>query len=105
MKIVTVLGTRPEIIRLSRIIGLLDSLCEHTLVFTGQNFSPELSCVFFQELEIRQPDYSFDTKADSTWRQIGNILAMTDEMLRWQTERFLALETHREGHVVHVRPA
>ena len=92
MKIVTVLGTRPEIIRLSRIVSLLDSLCDHKLVFTGQNFSPELSTVFFQELGVRRPDYSFETQAGSVWRQIGNILAMTEDVLRKERpDRFLVL--------------
>lgn len=81
MKIMTVLGTRPEIIRLSRVIPLLDTACEHILVFTGQNFSPELSSLFFEQLGVRQPDYAFDTRAETTWRQIGNILSETDKAL------------------------
>ena len=51
MKILTVLGTRPEIIRLSRVIEKLDSLCDHVLVHTGQNYDPKLSDVFFEELD------------------------------------------------------
>ena len=57
MKVVTVLGTRPEIIRLSRVIEKLDRLCEHVLVHTGQNFDPILSDVFFDELGVRAPDH------------------------------------------------
>jgi len=64
MKVMTVLGTRPEIIRLSRIIPLLDTLSEHILVFTGQNFSSELSTVFFQQMGIRKPDFNLQTKSD-----------------------------------------
>jgi UDP-N-acetylglucosamine 2-epimerase (non-hydrolysing) len=56
MKVMTVLGTRPEIIRLSRVVGLLDRFCSHTLVHTGQNFDPALSEVFFRELGVRPPD-------------------------------------------------
>ena len=56
MKIVTVLGTRPEIIRLSRVIARLDGLCEHVLVHTGQNYDPHLSDVFFRELGVRPPN-------------------------------------------------
>ena len=56
MKVVTVVGTRPEIIRLSRVIERLDGLCEHVLVHTGQNFDPRLKDVFFDELGVRAPD-------------------------------------------------
>lgn len=92
MRIMTVLGTRPEIIRLSRVIALLDEVCEHTLVFTGQNYAPNLSVLFFEELKVRKPDYWFDTRADTTWRQIGNILAETDKVLaEVKPDRFLVL--------------
>ena len=92
MKIVTVLGTRPEIIRLSRVIPLLDTLCQHVLVFTGQNFEPNLSSLFFEELGVRRPDYSFASQAESTWRQIGNILAETDAVLQKEApDKFLIL--------------
>jgi UDP-N-acetylglucosamine 2-epimerase (non-hydrolysing) len=92
MKIMTVLGTRPEIIRLSRIIPLLDSLCAHVLVFTGQNYDPRLSTLFFEELGIRRPDYTFETRADSTWGQIGNILRETEAVLQKEKpDRFLVL--------------
>lgn len=92
MKIMTVLGTRPEIIRLSRIIALLDTLCEHVLVFTGQNYDPSLSSQFFEQLGVRPPDYSLHTRADSAWAQIGNILAQTDALLaRERPRRFLVL--------------
>ena len=57
MKVMTILGTRPEIIRLSRIIEKLDRLCEHVLVHTGQNYDPNLSDIFFQQLGVRQPDH------------------------------------------------
>ena len=62
MKVVTVLGTRPEIIRLSRVIPLLDRLCEHVLVHTGQNFDERLSDVFFQELGVRAPDHALGAR-------------------------------------------
>ena len=92
MKVLTVLGTRPEIIRLSRVIALLDELCDHILVFTGQNFDRNLSSLFFEELGVRHPNYSFDSKADTTWRQIGNILAETDQVLeRENPDKFLVL--------------
>lgn len=92
MKVVTILGTRPEIIRLSRVVPLLDTLCQHVLVFTGQNFAPNLSTIFFEELGVRKPDYSFESKAQTTWRQIGNILAETDAVLeREAPDKFLVL--------------
>lgn len=92
MKILTVLGTRPEIIRLSRVMALLDTLCDHKVVFTGQNYDPNLSTLFFEQLRVRRPDYSLHTKADTTWQQIGNILAQTDEILEQEKpDRFLVL--------------
>ena len=57
LKIVTIVGTRPELIRLSRVIFKLDNFCEHILVHTGQNYDHELSQVFFDDLEIRKPDF------------------------------------------------
>ena len=57
MKVMTILGTRPEIIRLSRVIEKLDRLCQHVLVHTGQNFDPGLSDLFFKELRVRAPDH------------------------------------------------
>ena len=56
LKVMTVVGTRPEIIRLSRVITKLDKYCDHTLVHTGQNYDHQLNDVFFKELNIRQPD-------------------------------------------------
>lgn len=92
MKIMTVLGTRPEIIRLSRVIPRLDAVCGQVLVFTGQNYSPNLSTQFFEQLGVRRPDYSLDTRAASTWGQIGNILAQTDALLeKERPDRFLVL--------------
>ena len=65
MKVMTVLGTRPEIIRLSRLIPKLDAVCDHVLVHTGQNFDPSLSDVFFRDLGVRAPDRSLGVRADS----------------------------------------
>ena len=56
MKVMTILGTRPEVVKMSRIIPLLDEYTNHILVHTGQNYSPELNDVFFRELQLRQPD-------------------------------------------------
>jgi UDP-N-acetylglucosamine 2-epimerase (non-hydrolysing) len=76
-----VLGTRPEIIRLSRLIPKLDALCEHVLVHTGQNFDPSLSDVFFRDLGVRAPDVSLGVRADSFGEQAGQILAGTERAL------------------------
>jgi UDP-N-acetylglucosamine 2-epimerase (non-hydrolysing) len=74
VKIVTVLGTRPEIIRLSRIIEKLDQLTEHVLVHTGQNFDPRLTEIFFEQLRIRKPDHQLGATANTLAGQIGQIL-------------------------------
>ena len=75
MKVVTVLGTRPEIIRLSRIIPLLDEFCTHILVHTGQNYDKNLSDIFFKDLGLREPDYHLGIQAHSFGEQIGKILS------------------------------
>ena len=81
MKIMTILGTRPEIIRLSRIIPSLDKLSTHILVHTGQNFTRNLSDVFFQELKVRRPDYVLECKSGSAMQEIGKILAQTEHVI------------------------
>lgn len=82
MKVVTILGTRPEIIRLSRVIEKLDSLCEHRLIHTGQNFDTKLSDVFFNQLGVRTPDYYMGLKAASFGEQIGQIIAESEKILK-----------------------
>lgn len=81
MKVMTVLGTRPEIIRLSLVIELLDRSCEHTLVHTGQNFDERLDGVFFRELGIRKPDYHLGVRAAGFGEQAGQILAGVERLL------------------------
>ena len=80
MKIMTILGTRPEIIRLSRIISKLDKVCEHILVHTGQNYDSKLSDIFFKELGIRQPDYYMRAKG-SFGEQISIIMRESEKVL------------------------
>ena len=83
LKVMTVVGTRPEIIRLSRVLARLDEFCEHTLVHTGQNYDYELNQVFFDDLNIRKPDY-FLNSADgskSAANTIGNLISSVDEVL------------------------
>src|SRR2546428_9527136 len=81
IKIVTVVGTRPEIIRLSRVIACLDRHAEHVLVHTGQNYDYELNEIFFDELAIRKPDYFLDAAGGSATETIGNILIKVDPVL------------------------
>jgi len=91
MKILTILGTRPEIIRLSLIIEKLDRLCEHKLVHTGQNFDPNLNEIFFQQLGVRTPDAYLDAKG-SFGEQVATILARSEEiMLAEKPDKFLVL--------------
>jgi len=82
MKVMTILGTRPEIIRLSRIIEKLDSQCSHILVHTGQNFDKNLSDIFFEHLNIRKPDYYLGVRGNTPGEQIGQILIETEKILQ-----------------------
>jgi len=92
MKIMTIIGTRPEIIRLSRIIPLLDDLCDHILVHTGQNFDRTLKEIFFTELYLRSPDYVLDCRAPTLMGQIGQILSECERvMLEEKPDRLLIL--------------
>lgn len=92
MKIMTILGTRPEIIRLSRIMPLLDNLCDHILVHTGQNFDRTLSDIFFTELKLRSPDYLLDCRSPTLMGQIGEILRGCEQvMLKEKPDRLLIL--------------
>ena len=92
MKVMTILGTRPEIIRLSRVIPKLDRLCEHVLVHTGQNYDPNLSEIFFDELGIRAPDHFLGVQGRSFGDQIGQIIHTSEEIMRSeQPDRLLIL--------------
>ncbi len=81
MKVMTVLGTRPEIIRLSRIIEKLDRTCQHVLVHTGQNYDPNLNDVFFQQLGVRAPDHYLNARG-SLGEQLGILLSETEKLLK-----------------------
>ena len=81
LKIVTVLGTRPEIIRLSCVIKKLDKHCEHILVHTDQNYDYELNEIFFEDLGIRKPDYFLDAAGSSSAETIGNVIIKVDKIL------------------------
>ncbi len=81
MKIMTVLGTRPEIIRLSQVIRLLDQHVRHVLVHTGQNSDYELNDIFFRDLEVRPPDYFLGINRQSVGRILGEVLIKSEEVL------------------------
>jgi UDP-N-acetylglucosamine 2-epimerase (non-hydrolysing) len=81
MKVVTILGTRPEIIRLSRITAALDRVCEHVLVHTGQNFDPALSDIFFDQLSVRKPDRFLSVESATPGEQIAKIIAASERVL------------------------
>ena len=81
MKVVTIVGTRPEIIRLSRVIPKLDQFCDHVLVHTGQNYDYELNEIFFNDLGIRAPDFSLKAAGKTSAETIGKIIIAVDEVL------------------------
>jgi UDP-N-acetylglucosamine 2-epimerase len=83
LKVVSVVGTRPEIIRLSRVFAVLDEYCEHILVHTGQNYDYELNRIFFEDLGVRKPDYFLDSADGSTSaaQTIGNLIIAVDRVL------------------------
>jgi UDP-N-acetylglucosamine 2-epimerase len=83
LKIVIVVGTRPEIIRLSRVINRLDEFCDLTLIHTGQNYDYELNQIFFEDLGVKKPDYFLDSAQDSNSpsQTIANIISGTDTLL------------------------
>ena len=94
LKIMTIVGTRPEIIRLSRILSKLDEYCDHVIVHTGQNHDYELNQIFFDDLDIRKPDYflACAENTESAANTIGNIITAVDKLLaELQPEALLVL--------------
>lgn len=94
LKIITVVGTRPEIIRLSRVVSRLDEHCEHILVHTGQNYDYELNQIFFDDLDVRKPNYFLDcaSNSNSAANTIGNLITAVDGILdEIQPEAMLVL--------------
>ena len=81
LKVMTVVGTRPEIIRLSRVIAALDRHCEHILVHTGQNYDFELNQVFFNDLDVRKPDFFLDAAGENGAETIGKVIISVDRVL------------------------
>lgn len=81
LKVATVVGTRPEIIRLSRVLARLDEHCEHTLIHTGQNYDYELNQVFFDDLGVRKPDHFLNSAGGNAAQTIGKLIMAVDEAL------------------------
>lgn len=92
LKVMTILGTRPEIIRLSRILPKLDEYLNHIIVYTSQNYSPELSTVFFKDFKLRKPNYILDVKSETLGGLIANILKQTEAaMIKEKPDALLVL--------------
>ena len=80
-KVLTLVGTRPELIKLSRVIPLLDKYTDHTFVHTGQNYSDQLNSIFFEQMKIRLPDVVLNVASDTAMKSIAQILEQTDSVL------------------------
>lgn len=81
MKVMTIVGTRPEIIKLALVMQELDKYVEHTIVHTGQNYDYELNEIFFKELGLRKPDYFLEAVGENLAETIGNIIAKSDKVM------------------------
>jgi UDP-N-acetylglucosamine 2-epimerase (non-hydrolysing) len=98
MKVMTAVGTRPELIKLCRVIHELDQHTQHVLVHSGQNYDYELNEIFFHQLEIRKPDYFLDAAGENAVRTIGNVIARMDEVLeKERPDAFLLLGDTNSG--------
>lgn len=92
LRVMTIVGTRPEIIRLSRVMAKLDQYCEHVIVHTGQNYDYELNEVFFNDLGIRKPDMFLEAAGTNAAETIGQVIIAADQALqRYQPEALLLL--------------
>ena len=89
LKIVSVVGTRPEIIRLSRVLARLDEHCDHVLVHTGQNYDYELNQVFFDDLGVRKPDHFLNSAGANAATTIGNLIIAVDQVLEQENPEAL----------------
>jgi len=81
----SIVGTRPEIIRLSRIFSVLDKYCDHSIVHTGQNYDYELNQIFFEQLEIRKPDFFLEAAGQTASETIGHVIAKVDKLFFTET--------------------
>ena len=91
LKVMTIVGTRPELIKLSRVIAELDARLPHVLVHTGQNFDYELNKIFFEQLEIRKPNHFLEVAAETPAQAIANVIAGSDEVLEKESPDALLL--------------
>jgi UDP-N-acetylglucosamine 2-epimerase (non-hydrolysing) len=91
MKVMTIIGTRPEIIKLSRVIPELDRHTQHVLVHTGQNYDYELNEIFFEQLEIRKPDHFLNAAGENAAQTIANVIARADDALAQENPHALLL--------------
>ena len=80
LKVMTIVGTRPELIKMSRVIAELDRYTQHVLVHTGQNYDYELNQIFFEDLGIRRPDHFLGAVGDSAAQSIGQVIIKSDEI-------------------------
>jgi len=99
LKVLTVVGTRPEIIRLSQVIKKLEEseAIDHYLVHTGQNYDYELNEVFFEDLELKKPDYFLNAATENAVETIGNILMKIDPVLEEvKPDAFFSLRRHKQ---------
>ena len=91
LKIMTIVGTRPEIIKMSRVIAELEKYTEHVLVHTGQNYDYELNEIFFENLAVKKPDYFLDVAGKNVAQTIGNIISKSDDILEKENPDALLL--------------
>ena len=82
LKVMTILGTRPEVIKMSRVIAELDIHTKHILVHTGQNYDYELNQIFFEDLGVRKPDYFLDSAKNSAAKTIASIIEKSDDLMK-----------------------
>ena len=87
LKVVTIVGTRPELIRLSRVMAALDRHCDHVIVHTGQNYDYELNGIFLEQLGIRKPDHFLEAAGATAAETIGIAIAPRDGVERFQILR------------------
>ena len=91
-KIMTIVGTRPELIKMSKVISQFDSLTNHVLVHTGQNYDYELNEIFFKELKLRKPDIFLNAAGETSSQTIGNVISKIEPpLLEKKPEAFLIL--------------
>jgi UDP-N-acetylglucosamine 2-epimerase (non-hydrolysing) len=91
MKVMSIFGTRPEIIRLSRIFALLDTNFEHVMVNTSQNYTKELNSVFFDDLKIRKPDYDLKVNTEAYGVEVADVIVKTEKLLKREKPNILLI--------------